>query len=247
MQKLKCCFTILLFFFFKTTFAQSTTAVKHFDKVIVSPHIEVTFVEGDEENVTIEKSTVSNDKINIEVNGNTLRIYLDDAKEVTKTETVYENGYTSKLPIYKGTVVTATVTYKTLNELSVGGEETIVCKSALKGDKFKLKIYGESQVFINEVELGELKAVLYGESYLKIKAGSIADQKYTAYGESKVNSIDINSNTSKIVVYGESDFKMNVSDEIRITSFGEAVVEYKGNPVISKGLNIGETKFNKID
>jgi hypothetical protein len=40
----------------------------------------VTFIEGDEEKVTIEKSTVSDDKINIIVNGKTLRIYLDDAK-----------------------------------------------------------------------------------------------------------------------------------------------------------------------
>jgi hypothetical protein len=48
-------------------------------------------------------------------------------------------------------------------------------------------------------------------------------------------------------VYGESNFKINVLDEIKLTAFGEAVVEYKGNPTITKGLNIGETKINKID
>ena len=157
MLKLKCYITILIIFGFKTTFAQTTTAVNHFNKVIVSPHVQVTFIEGNEESVTIEKSTVDNEKINIEVNGKTLRIYLDGAKEVTKNEIIYEDGHKVKRPIYKGTVVSAIVTYKTLDDLSVRGEETQVCKSLLKGNKFRLKIYGESQVFLNEVNLGELQ------------------------------------------------------------------------------------------
>ena len=246
MLKLKTCISVLVFFACKITVAQNTTRVDHFDKVIVSPSIEVTFIEGDEEKVTIEKSTVSDDKINIKVNGKTLRIYLDDAKEVVKTEEVYENGNKVKRPIYKGTVVTATVMYKKLEELSVRGEETILCKSVLKGDKFRLKIY-ESDVFLNDVSLDELQTTIYGESSLVIKAGSVKEQKYTAYGESKINSLGINSNTTKITVYGESNFQINVSDEIKLTAFGEAVVEYKGNPTITKGLNIGEVKINKID
>lgn len=247
MPTLKTCINVLLFFAFKITVAQSTTQVDHFDKVIVSPNIAVTFIEGDEEKVSIEKSTVTDDKINIEVNGKTLRIYLDDAKEVVKTETVYENGNKVKRPIYKGTVVIATVMYKTLEELSVRGEETIICKSVLKGNKFRLKMYGESEVFLNDVNLNELQTTIYGESILVIKAGTVKNQKYTAYGESKVNSLGINSNTTKITVYGESNFKINVSDEIKLTAFGEAVVEYKGNPTISRGLNMGEVKINKID
>ena len=247
MQQLKFYLTVLLFFIFNPSFAQNTTTVKHFDKVIVSPHIEATFIEGDVETVTIEKIAVPNDKINIEVNGETLRVYLDDAKDVTKTETVYEDGNKVTRPIYKGTVVTATITYKALKELSVRGEETIVCKSILKGNDFKLKIYGEEQVLLNEVDLGDLKAVLYGESHLKIKSGTIADQVFTAYGESKVNAMEIKNNTTKITAYGESSFQVNVSNEIKITSFGEAVVEYKGNPVINKGLNIGNVKITKID
>ena len=171
MQKSKRCIGILLFFTFKITFAQNTTQVDHFNKVIVSPNIEVTFIEGDEEKVTIEKSTVSDDKINIQVHGKTLRIYLDDAKELVKNEKKYENGNKVKQPIYRGTVVTATVMYKTLEELSIRGEEAIVCKSVLKGDKFRLKAYGEPEILLNEVSLGELKATLYGESNLVIKTG----------------------------------------------------------------------------
>src|SRR6187399_1535164 len=101
MLKKKIYLIVLLLFAIKITNAQTTIKVDHFDKVIVSPHIEVTFIEGNEEKVTIDKSTVSADKINIEVHGKTLRIYLDDAKEVEKTQTVYENGNKVKRHIYK--------------------------------------------------------------------------------------------------------------------------------------------------
>jgi hypothetical protein len=231
---------------FKATFAQ-TTRVSQFNKIIISPHIQVTFVQGDEEKVSIEKSSVSNDKINIEVNGKTLRIYLDDAKEVTKNETVYEDGRETKRPIYKGTVVIATLTYNTLDELSVRGEEDMLCKSLLKGDEFRLKLYGETRMVLNKVSLGNLNTTIYGESSLEIKSGSITDQKYTAYGESKINSAGVAGNTAKLTAYGEAAFQVNVKDEIKITSFGNAKLKYKGNPTITKGLNIGGVEIAKID
>ncbi len=247
MQKLKCYITILAIFILKAASAQTTTAVNHFDKVIISPYIEVNFVQGNEESVTVEHSTVSNDKINIEVNGKTLRIYLDGAKEITKSKKTYDNGYKEKHSIYNGTVVTATVTYKTMNDLSVRGEETQVCKSPLTGDKFRLKIYGESHVILTEVNLGELHTTLYGESVLDIKSGWIDHQKYTSYGESEINSFDVESNTTKITAYGESDFHVNTTNEIKITAFGEAKLEYKGSAVINKGLHVGEMQIAKID
>ncbi|MES1215812.1 MAG: head GIN domain-containing protein [Bacteroidota bacterium] len=230
-----------------TVASAQTTIVKHFDKVIVSPYIQVTFVEGNEESVTVEKCSVPADKLNIEVKSGTLRIYLEGAKELDKGETTYENGYKQRHSLYSGTIVTATVTYKTLDELSIRGEEKQVCQSPLKGKQFRLKIYGESNVYLNEVDLGELHATLYGESNLEIKSGSIDDQKYTVYGESKINALGIEGSTSKITAYGEAEFKMNVSDEIKMTAFGEASLAYKRNPKINKWLHFGEIQVSKLD
>jgi Putative auto-transporter adhesin, head GIN domain len=247
MQQLKCYLAALLVFGFATAFSQTTTAVAHFNKVIVSPYIQVTFVEGNEESVTIENSTVGKDKINIKVEGKTLRIYLDGAKDIPKNERVYEDDRKVKQPLYNGTVVTAIVTYKTLEDLSVRGEETQVCKSLLKGETFRLSIYGESKVILDEVNLGELRTTIYGESFLDIKSGSITEQKYTVYGESKINSLGIKSKTTKITAYGEADFRVNVSDKIRITAYGDATLAYTGNPEISKGIHIGSVQIDKID
>lgn len=231
----------------QTSFAQTRTVdVDTFDKVIVSPHVQLVFQQGDSENVAIESSAVSEDKINIEVNGKTLRIYLDGARDVTKSEKTNENGYEQRKSIYNGTVVKATVTYKKLEELSLRGEEKIVCKSTLKGEKFNLTIYGASQVYLNKVDLGYLKTIIYGESYLELKEGTIDRHKITAYGETKVNTLGVDSKSAKIIAYGEGSYRLKVSDDLKITAYGEATVAYEGNPKVNKGIIIGEATIQKI-
>tara|TARA_R110002050_G_scaffold56512_4_gene127212 strand:- start:26941 stop:27681 length:741 start_codon:yes stop_codon:yes gene_type:complete len=220
--------------------------VASFNKVIISPHIQVTFVEGETESVRIANSTVPIDKINIEVVGKTLRVYLEGAKEITKSEKVYKKGYKRKQSIYNGTIVKATITYKNLKELSLRGEEKMVCKSAFVQDKLKLKIYGESQVYLNEVALGELNITVYGESFLEIKKGSIDYQKITAYGETKINTLGISNKSTKITSYGEGSYRVNVSDKLKVTAYGEATIAYQGNPDVYKGIIIGEATIQKI-
>ncbi|SNY94924.1 head GIN domain-containing protein [Flagellimonas pacifica] len=235
------------FFNFHIGLAQGTTTkVRSFDKVIISPHIEVIFQQGNSESVLIESSTVSANKINIEVNSKTLRIYLDDAKELTKSEKTYHQGYKQKRPIYKGTVLKAIVTYKNLEELSLRGEEKFICKSTLTGDKFRLKIYGESQVYIKSLALRSLQTTIYGESYLELEDGTVDRQKITAYGETRVNTLGVESKSAKVTAYGEGSYRLNVSDNLKITAYGEATVAYQGNPEVNKGIIIGRSRIQKI-
>lgn len=226
----------------------AANSVAHFDKVIVSPHIEATFIKGDKEDVTVQSCTVSTDKINIESNGKTLRVYLDGAKEITKNEKVNDdNGRNVKKSIYKGTVLKVTITYKNLEALSVRGEENIKLTSKLDQENFDLDIYGESRVsFDGEVQLNRLRTTIYGESTLDFKSGNITDQKYTSYGESKVNAFNINGKIARVTLYGEAELNLTATDEIKITAFGESKINYKGNPQIKRNLVIGSAKINRM-
>lgn len=227
--------------------AQSNSiSVEHFDKIIVSPHIEVNLVEGSEESVLIENARLSGDKINVEVEGKTLRIYLDGAKMVTKSEK-HDNGqWKGSKSIYNGTMATATITYKNLDVLSVRGEEVINCESAIEQDDFKLRIYGESKVYLNAVSVDKLIVSIYGASYLEIKDGVVNNQVYRAYGESEVNTLDVGNTNTKITAYGESNFRVNVSDKLKVTCYGEASINYKGEASVDKGIIIGEASVRKI-
>ena len=78
------------------TAQKKTYDVGSFDEVIISPHIEVIFEKADKESVVIEDIDVSMDKLNVEVKGNTLHVYLDDAKVYTKSEKVTDTVELSK-------------------------------------------------------------------------------------------------------------------------------------------------------
>lgn len=228
------------------TAQERTFQVKDFEKVIVSPHIEVTLVKGDEASVKIEDAKVSIDKINVEVQGSTLRVYLDGAKTVTKSERVSTNNWNGKRPIYKGTMARATITFQTLNNLSVRGEEIVRCKSELDQEALRLSLYGETKVYFNGLILNDLTVAIYGSSYLEIANGKVGRQVFRAYGESEVNTIAMDNEETKITAYGESNFRLKVTDRLKVTCYGETTINYKGDPDVDNGIIIGEAKVRKI-
>ena len=207
MQRFKTLLPVLFSLIAVAASAQ-TKMTSPFNKIIVSPYIQVTLVQGDQESVTVNDIHVDTGKLHIEVNDKTLRIYLEGAKDFPQNEKDYSNGYKETHPLYRNTSVVATITYKTLEALSLRGEEDQLCKSPINGDKFILKIYGESNVTFNEMNLEKLAATLYGESTLEIKAGSVKDQKYTCYGEGKINSLAIDSSTSRVTAFGRAEFQI---------------------------------------
>lgn len=248
MKTVKLILAALMVFGIQNGFSQGEKfSVQSFNKVIISPHIQVKFEKGDEESVTILSNSEGKDKLNIEVNGKTLRIYLDDAKMTTKSEKVDYEGWKQKVPIYNGTVVTAVITYKDIDELSLRGEEEYHISGSLKADKFVLSIYGDSDVKFDEVDFMRLKTTIYGESELKFKKGTIEDQKYTVYGEGEVKATGIDNKTTKVIAYGEGEFKMNVTERLKVTTYGEAEVYYTGNPTLKKGIVIGEATIEAMN
>jgi hypothetical protein len=218
-------------------------AVAPFTKVIVSPYIQVEFVKGEAESVAINSLLVDSSKLHVEVKHGTLRLYLEGAKEIPKNQ---KDG-TQSVPLYPRHAAVVTVTFRSLEELSLRGDETQLCSSPVVTDKFVLSIYGESRVLFTEMRVREMNAHIYGESQLEVRSGAIEWQRYVCYGEGKVNTTAIKGRESKITAYGEAEFKLNVSDRIAITSFGEAKLRYMGNPEIVKGLHFGGVDVKRLD
>lgn len=218
-------------------------AVAPFTKVIVSPFIQVEFVKGEKESVAINSILVDSSKLHIAVHHGTLRLYLEGAKEIPKNQ---KDGNQSR-PLYPKHAVVATVTYRSLDELSLRGEETQLCSGPIVTNRFTLSIYGESRVLFTEMRVREINAHIYGESQLEIRSGSIEWQRYVCYGEGKVIATATTGKESKITAYGEAEFQVNVSDRIAITSFGEAKLRYMGNPEIVRGLHFGGVDVKRLD
>lgn len=238
---------ITLLLFSTTVFSQNRNiAVNSFNKVIVSPHIEVTFKTGEKEEVIIEHISEPLEKFHVEVKKHTLQLYLDGAEYTTKKD-IEKSSKNRTVPLYKGTVVKVIVVYKKAVSFSLRGEERIVFDSPVNSDRMTLNIYGESQVYMNDVELKDLKITIYGESFFKIEKGTVENQKITAYGESNVNTLDAQSKSTKITAYGDGSFQFNVSDRLKIVSYGEPTVTYKGNARLDSGISIGEVEIVKLN
>ena len=225
--------------------AQSKTFdIKGFDKVIVSPHIEVTFKKGEKESVIVESSTEPIEKLNVEVKNGTLQLYLTDAKVTTKSE---KQDSQRKIPLYKGTVIKAIVTYKNVETFSLRGEERFFFESPIENKLLVLNIYGSTQVHLKNVTLEEFKVSIYGESFLKIEDGEIGFQKIRAYGASSVNLLEVDSRKTKLTAYGDGSFQFNASEELKVTSYGEPTVTYKGDAKVISGLSFGEVSIVKLN
>jgi len=220
--------------------------VPAFDKVSVSPKISLVLEKGDKESVRLVYHNIASGKINVEVVGNKLRIYLDQARLVDKRERGSENHH-PRVSMYHDVSVTAYVTYRYLKELEMRGEETVTCESILDTDKFKLKVYGETEVNLASLKAHKFKASLYGVNNIKIKSGESAHQVYRLFGENKIDTRGFESITASARIYGEGRLHMKATDEVRINAFGEPDVDISGNPHISRGIMIGRTHIELHD
>jgi hypothetical protein len=215
-----------------------------FTRIIASPRINVILSHGEQESIRLVYDHVSADDIRIELKGKTLRIYLKDARVTEKLERVNDH---EKRSIYVDAIITAYVTYKDLSHLEIRGNQELTCKDPLTAEKFTLKAYGENEINLSSLKAGYLKTHLYGENKLKIKGGKADYQKYKLYGENKIDTRELKSYSATATIFGESNVKLNIQDELRVNSFGEAEVAYNGAAHVNRGLIFGRTEIRKLD
>ncbi|MDW7694813.1 head GIN domain-containing protein [Flammeovirgaceae bacterium SG7u.111] len=235
---------LLLSFGMGTGFAQEVD-LPAFTKLVVSPDINLILVKGEKESIRMDFSGIDEEKINYRVKGKKLQVFLDKARLLPKYKKERHGYSRNSYNIYKGAMVTAYVTYTDLTKLVIRGEEDAVCKSPIEAKKFRLKVYGESDVKLASVDAKKLKLNLKGENYVKISAGKVETQVYKSYGENEVKSKGLIAQKSKVKSYGEGRVSINSTDKVVVTSLGEVDVRYEGTAKLSKGIILGESDIIK--
>ena len=221
-----------------------TRNLKSFKKIIVSPRINLVLEKGDQESIRLVYSNVPADKINITIQNNTLRVYLDDAKVNEKTEQVTPNERRS---IYHNANLTAYVTYREIEHLEIRGNQELTCNGPLRAERFTLKAYGENEIKLASVKADYLRTSLYGENELKITGGKAEYQKYKLFGENKIDTHELRSYSATTNTFGESQITLSTQDQLRINAFGESQITYNGDADVNKGLVFGNTTINKLN
>jgi hypothetical protein len=225
---------------------QISKSLKSFDKVVVSPRVNLILEKGDEESVRLVYENVTPDKINIDVSHHTLRIYLDDAK-VTERQEQYSTHPTQKRSIYHDVTITAYVTYRDIEHLEIRGNQEVTCNSPILTERFTLKAYGETDIRLASVKVGYLRTSLYGANKLHIQGGKAEFQKYKLFGENKIDARALKSYSAVANSFGESRLKLATQDNLKVNAFGESDIQYFGDASVNKGLIFGETQIHKLN
>lgn len=236
----------ILFFSFKneTLDTPKTVAVNHFDKVVVSPHIQAVFKQGKQESVTIEELTISSEKMNIEVTDKVLKVYLHQAETAVSLDDKQSINWEDK-SVYEGTIAKVVITYKHLGKVALVGEEKFTFLNKMQEKDFNLKLIGKTKIYIQEAEIKNLDITSFGKNYLEVSSGVVPYQNITAFGEDQLDLESVENEITEIKSFGNSTMKLNVSKKINVTSMGNSHILYKGNAKVSKGIMMGNSKIEK--
>lgn len=224
---------------FTSSSQEITRQLRSFNKIVISPKINLVLTSGNAESVRIEYHHIEPGRINIELENEKLKIYLDDARLFEK-EYSNEDGHNRKQ--YDDATVTAYVTYRNLDLLEVRGDQNVEINH-LDTDEFHLRVYGEAEIRIDSLEAHSLKVVAYGENKIKFNGGRAKKQRYVLYGENKIDSRSLEGSNISTNIYGEGRLSVNASDEVKINSIGEPTVMVRGTSYINKGIVIGKTEI----
>lgn len=235
--------TLFFFCFTVSAFGQEIKKeLRPFNGIVASPRINVILEKGDQESVRVIYNNVDPEKINIDVTGKTLRIYLDKARKVEPLKKGHDfrgNGKT----IYEGVSVTAYVTYRDLQTLEIRGNQELTCKDPLEAETFTLRAYGENEIHFASLRTGFFKAKLYGQNDLHIDKGRTLEQKFLLYGENTIDTKGMRSDYIITSIFGEGSLRINSAEEVRIDAFGEPRIYVDGGANINRRLVIGKANI----
>jgi len=227
-------------------FAQNdeiTQKLQSFNKVVVSPKIDLVLIPGETESVKIEYSGVDPENIIIDQSGKRLHIYLDHAKIFDIGERRKHHDMFERRERYKFAHVTAYVTFKHLKMIESRGEGVVLCDGKISSKKLKVRTMGNTNARFAYLEAKTIKARMYGENTIKIMDGDAGHLSYKLYGENKIDSRGLVSVTSSTTIYGEGRVSLHATEKVRVNSFGEPSLYVTGSPYISKGIILGHANI----
>ena len=243
-------YLVLIFLLPQALYAQDPIRIGDFDKIIVSPHINLVLTYGKDPSVKISASNVDEDKIIVDTDNDVLSIYLEGARYGNKYEKQerYDKNYRGKWKedIYKDAEVTAYVTFDYLKTLQVRGDQTVVCKDRIDQHSMKVTLYGEIDLRLSSVNVDELRINLYGENEVTVESGKVDKQMIKCYGENRLNLDEIETDDIRSTLYGENTLNLRADGEIKVTAFGESDVRFRGNAYVNKGIIIGDTDIRRL-
>ncbi len=226
--------------------AQSSYRIGNFNRVVVSPHINLVLQKGSDSSVKIEAARVDPDLIVVDVSNDVLSIYLQGARYHENNDRYdYVNGRW-KNDSYQDAEVTAYVTFEDLYSLQVRGDQFVRCMDTLDQRSLKIAFYGEVRGLFASLQLREFRLSMFGGNELEVLSGHSRNQYIRCYGDNEVLFKDFEGDEIKVALFGDNALELFANDEIKLTSFGDSEVVFWGDAFVSRGIIIGDTEIDRL-
>ncbi|MBZ9629724.1 DUF2807 domain-containing protein [Salegentibacter sp. LM13S] len=225
----KLCLSLLLIVINHQIHSQSKINVDAFKELELNSGINVSLIQDGQEFIRLSDNLTKED-IEIKVIDGKLKI-------LSKEQSLGFNRLDS---------VHLIIHYKSLSHISVIGNEKVSFEGMHKGSGLEIKLFDNSNLSLNEVKLDNLQVYTYGDSFLLIENGYSEEAVYRCYSSSKINTIHMESDLSKVVSFGSNFIRVNASELLDITSYGDTKIDYIGDLRLKKGIIDGRLKVKKI-
>ncbi|SDJ99460.1 Putative auto-transporter adhesin, head GIN domain [Catalinimonas alkaloidigena] len=191
-----------------------------FSGLRISGPFDVYLEQGDAPQVRIDGDNEAVEKIETELDGNTLRIRLKDEKNNWKWWNDHDD-----IKVY--------VTYRSLRELHVSGSGDIFGRSPIRSESFEVRGSGSGDIELADVQTDHLEVSMSGSGDLEI-AGRAREQDLRVSGSGDIEAFGLKSERAHVSISGSSDINLNVSESLEASVSGSGDIRYKGQPRIER-------------
>ena len=207
-------------------------AVTSFTKIETGLPLDIVLEKGNKENVNIQITGTDPQNILTKVEGNTLKVNLEQGNYVN----------------LKGKI---TITFVTLSGISSAGSGDMTCKSdidansfalsssgsggikvegKIKTNNFSFQHKGSGDVSLTSLETTDLTLSMMGSGDFKAEKGTAQKQVIDLMGSGDVEIAGLSGESCTVAIKGSGDLETNVSNTLQGNIMGSGNVHYKGDP-----------------
>ncbi len=190
-----------------------TRNTSDYDQVRVAGFFDVELVSGNEGKITVEAESNFMEHIMTEVNGSSLKIYV-------------EKGVNLRPTWNKG--IKITVPFEDLDMVTLSGSGDVVGKDVIKAANFSTGVSGSGDVTL-KLDVATLEGKVTGSGDLRLD-GQTNDAEYRVTGSGDIHAFSVKAQDVDAKVTGSGDIRAHCDGYLTARITGSGDIKYSGNP-----------------
>lgn len=197
-----------------------------FTKVHSGGSWDVILVEGNKEEVKIEAKGVELSKVKTELDGDVLKLGL-------------ENGN------YKNVTLKFYVTYRNLEGIKCSGSGKMTVESDVVADEFYIGLSGSGDIHMQSLKADELEASISGSAKITIDSGTVGEAEISQSGSGDFVAETLAIENLEVSKSGSGGTYVGDCGEISLRASGSGDVVYSGSPRMGEIKVSGSSSIRK--